>query len=670
MDSFKHVFKEEAQELIGNLEQALLVLEKNPKDEQSIDQIFRVMHTLKGNSDMFGFDKIEEITHQLESVYDGIRNSEDELNDEILSVTFSTVDHIRDLLNEGNSLQDTTLKTHNLLTNELSALTNGTTQLEDHILNGTRANGKQVKSAATYCISLTPNVDFLKDGSNPLYLLEDLDKLGHTVVISNRNDIPTLSNLDPTDCHTSWIVILVADCDMQEILDVFMFVEQHTLFNLQKIADVDLLSNEHFVNYLKGLPKEKLNSTILVDYAAKLEQEQSANQSIINGDSISEDKISSIRVSSDKLDQLMNLVSELVTTQARLSMITEEVDSTQLESLNEDIEKLTRQLRDNTFSICLIPINSIETRFQRLIRDLSKELDKKVNFIIEGGATELDKTIIESLSEPLLHILRNSMDHGIETSTERLKAGKEKNGTILLKAYYSGSNVFIEVKDDGKGIDHEAVKAKAIEKGMIGESHDLSEKELSDLLFQAGFSTSKSVTSVSGRGVGMDAVKRKIEGIQGEVSIRSKKGAGTTVTIKLPLTLSIMDGLLVSVNQTQFVMPISIVEKLYAIEKEKVTDIFNHLVVLDGEQVQFLNLREELEMGGTSPDINQIVLVKYGDKKFGLVFDRLEGEYQAVLKPLGKLFKYQEFVSGATILGDGSVALVLDTNKIITHLIN
>ncbi|MCK5367946.1 MAG: chemotaxis protein CheA, partial [Cyclobacteriaceae bacterium] len=665
MDSFINVFKEEAQELIGDLERSLLVLEKNPEDEQSIDQIFRVMHTLKGNSDMFGFEKIEEITHHLENVYDGIRNKNIKITEGILNLTLSTVDHVRVLLKEKENLKPRTLENHNSLRNKLSLLTDGNADSKDHLTNETNLNGEQVKHKTTYFISFKPNIDFLQDGSNPLFLLEDLNELGQTLVIPDKRNIPTLSQLDPTDCYTSWNVILATDHDLQEVLDVFMFAEQNCQLEAQKISDGNLLSNKRFVSHLNELSGKEINSKRLIGLAEKLKKTESENQAKTDNGSSPEDKISSIRVSSDKLDQLMNLVSELVTTQARLNLIAEEIDSTILESLNEDIEKLTRQLRDNTFSICLIPINSIETRFQRLIRDLSKELNKDVTFSIEGGATELDKNIIEGLSEPLLHILRNSMDHGIETSAKRLKAGKDKTGNILLKAYYSGSNVYIEIKDDGAGIDPIAVKKKAIEKGIIGKSHNLSEKELSELIFQSGFSTSQTVTNVSGRGVGMDAVKRKIESIQGEVGIKSEKGSGTTVTIKLPLTLSIMDGLLVSVNQTQFVLPISIIEKLYAIEKDKIADTFNHLVVLDGEQVQFLNLREEFEMGGAIPDINQVVMIKYGDKKFGLIFDKLEGEYQAVLKPLGKLFKYQEFISGATILGDGSVALVLDTNKII-----
>jgi len=672
MDNFIHVFKEEAHELIGELENALLSLENNPKDEKSIDQIFRIMHTLKGNSDMFGLGKIGEITHQLENVYDEIRNNKVEVSENIFSTTLSTVDHIRILLEEKDDIKHSTQERHNLLRNELFQLTkvNGNVDSEEASLNEISSNSDTIQSDSTYLVSFKPNTDFLKDGSNPLYLLDDLAVLGQILIITDQINIPPLSQLNPTDCHTSWHFILVTGKDRQEIMDVFMFAEQNCSLEVIKISKGNLLSNKQFVGYFNELTGQEIDSNELIEYAEELKKPESKNQAKTDNGSSLEDKISSIRVSSDKLDQLMNLVSELITTQARLNMIAEEISSDKLESVNEDIEKLTRQLRGNTFSICLIPINSIKTRFQRLIRDLSIELNKDVKFSLEGGATELDKNIIESLSEPLLHILRNSMGHGIEPVEERLKAGKDKNGNIQLKAFYSGSNVYIQIIDDGAGIDPLAVKKKAIEKGIYDKSHNLTKAEISDLLFQPGFSTSQSISNVSGRGVGMDVVKRKIESIQGEVSIESDKGVGTTVTIKLPLTLSILDGLLVSVNKTQFVLPLSVVDQIYVVGKDKIADTFNHLVVLDGKQIQFLNLRKEFEMEGDIPELSQAVVVKYGNRRVALIFDKLEGEYQAVLKPLGKLFKYQEFISGATILGDGSVALVLDTNKIINHLIN
>ncbi|MBP7170933.1 MAG: chemotaxis protein CheA, partial [Bacteroidales bacterium] len=373
----------------------------------------------------------------------------------------------------------------------------------------------------------------------------------------------------------------------------------------------------------------------------------------------------SIRVSSDKLDHLMNLVSELVTTQARLSLFAEQTNVPGLAPIVENVHKLTRQLRDIAFSIVLIPIENLFGRFQRLVRDLSSELHKEVDFIVEGADTELDKTIIENLSDPLMHIIRNSMDHGIEDTRVRIANGKPAKGKIHLKAFYSGASVIIQVSDDGAGIDPEIIHAKAISKGLVPSDKKMSKKEILDLIFLPGFSTAKKVTDVSGRGVGMDVVKKKISDIRGEVEVESEVGRGTTITIKLPLTLSIIDGLLVSIDSSPFVIPLSSIDKIYAVDKESIYSSFNNLVTLDGTQIPFFSLRKEFNLQPSNEELEQVVVVNFEDNRVGLVVDYVIGEYQAVLKPLGKHYKSHDIFSGATILGDGTVALVMDTNKII-----
>jgi two-component system chemotaxis sensor kinase CheA len=396
----------------------------------------------------------------------------------------------------------------------------------------------------------------------------------------------------------------------------------------------------------------------------KAQKTNTAQKKKTNGNG-KEQTISSIRVASEKIDHMMNLVSELVTTQARLSLKAEQSNDGELLSIAENVQKLSRQLRDNAFDIALVPVETMLTRFQRLVRDLSSSMNKKVKFTAEGTETELDKNIIETLTDPLLHILRNSIDHGIETPEERAKKGKPEEGHILLKAYYSGASVHIQIHDDGKGIDVEKVKAKAIEKGIVDTNEKVSQRELYDLIFKSGFSTSDNVTDVSGRGVGMDVVKRKLAEIRGEVEIDSEVNVGTTLTVKLPLTLSIIDGLLVQIEDNSYVVPLSAVDKIYAARHNDVVDTFNNLIVLDGEQVPFFYLREEFALPESNSDMEEIVVVQYEDKRIGLVVDTVIGEYQAVLKSLGKMYKRQDIISGATILGDGTVALVLDTNKMI-----
>jgi len=407
------------------------------------------------------------------------------------------------------------------------------------------------------------------------------------------------------------------------------------------------------------IPANPMEKTI----SNKIKEEQKSQTAV----ETKEKNVSSIRVSSDKLDDLMNLVSELITTQAALSLLSDKNSDSELDGISENVEKLSRQLRDITFGMTLVPINNMFDRFQRMVRDISKELGKDVAFINEGGETELDKSIIESLVDPLMHILRNSLDHGIESKEQRLALGKSEKGTIVLSAYYSGTNVIIEIKDDGKGIDPDVIRNKAVEKGIIQEDTILSDKEIFNLIFHAGFSTAKVVTDVSGRGVGMDVVRRNISNLRGEVDIQSQVGVGTKLTISLPLSLSIIDGLLVELDKGSYVIPLAVIDKCYTYTNAKDVNKFTNIMELDTKQIPYIDLREifkisdELDKKITS----QIVVVNNGKSRVGIICDHIVGEYQAVIKPLGAYFKEQDYISGSTILGDGNIALVFDTNRLI-----
>jgi two-component system chemotaxis sensor kinase CheA len=354
----------------------------------------------------------------------------------------------------------------------------------------------------------------------------------------------------------------------------------------------------------------------------------------------------------------------MVTIQAQLSLYAENSGDPTIVALTENIQKLTRQLRDNAFDVSLIPLQSELMRFQRLVRDLSKEQKKDVDFIIEGGDLELDKNIIEHLTDPLLHILRNSVDHGIELPEERIAAGKSPKGTIVFKAYHSGANVMIEVSDDGKGIDPDFILQKAIKKGLVEPGVDLDKKEILDLLFISGFSTRDAVSDVSGRGVGMDVVRRKIANIRGEVSLESEKGKGTILSIRLPLTLSIIDGLLVKVSENQYVIPISAIEQIYAFEQSEIKNTFNNVVVVNNEQIPFVTMRDLFNEPKAQDDKYQMVLIRSEEKKLGVMVDAVIGEYQTVVKPLGRYLEKQQIISGASIMGDGTISMVIDTSRL------
>lgn len=663
MDNFIQKYLEEATELIIDLEEALLVLENNPNDVDSIANVFRIMHTLKGNSSMFGFDIISDFTHHLENIYDLVRQGNLTLTKEIFDVTLDSVDHLRNLLKD-TKLEDSKVKKfHEELSEKVKKINIADIPVEQQTIETTILN----TNSATYYIYFKPFEDIMLNGTNPFFLIEDIYDLGKCIAIPNHT-IPNIESIEPEKCYSMWHILLNTEESIDSIKDIFIFVEDECELVIEEISRENIFEKAEIFEKFKNLATHTIEKIEKSEFEVTQKQVEIVSKEVEQQSNVIKQKetiISSIRVSSEKIDEMMNLVSELITVQARLSLYAETNPSSELTNIAENIQKLSRQLRDNAFSISLIPLQSVVTRFQRLVRDLSMELNKDIEFVTEGTETELDKNIIEKLSDPIMHIIRNSLDHGIEDKKVRKEKGKAEKAKLSLKAFYSGVNVFIQIIDDGAGLDTSKIRAKAISSGLIHEDTVLSEKELFDLIFLPGFSTAAKVTEVSGRGVGMDVVKRKISEIRGEVSIDSAKDQGTTITIKLPLTLSIIDGLLVKIEHEHFVIPLSGIFKCYAVAKDTLLDAFNNSIVLDGEQVPTVNLRKEFEINDNTPDVVQVVVVMYDSQKVGIAVDKVIGEYQAVLKPLGKIYKNQEFISGATILGDGTIALVLDPYKII-----
>ena len=687
MDNFRRKFVEEASDLIDNLEATVLELEDRPTDSSIVQRVFRIMHTLKGNSSMFGFTQIDRFTHQMETIYDQIRSNEREVDSTVLDLTLRSVDHLRSLLRESGQESAEVMEEQEELMRVMSDIIEGrATVLEkkkslDSKSDGVSAEQSQAAVSvstepvaegqyATYYVRYAPVSDIFGNGTNPLYQVDELCALGQALVRTCMDKVPKLEQMDPSFCYTAWEVIIATQKGQNAIDDVFIFVEGDSDLEVQQLSAGNLLTNQDFVSSVQRLwersEKPVGSEEIRKEIPVQPVEQKVASQSGERRSAAKDMSISSVRVASEKLDELMNLVSELVTTQARLTLFSEESNMPGLTVIAENVQKLSRQLRDIAFSIVLIPIETLITRFHRLVRDLSRSLNKDVRFVTEGTDTEMDKTIIEGLSDPLMHILRNSLDHGIEDAETRIRAGKPAQGTILLRSFYSGTNVMIQVSDDGAGMDPKVIQAKAVERGIVSADRKLSKREILELVFLPGFSTSKVVTEVSGRGVGMDVVKRKIMELRGEVEVDSEIGVGTTITIKLPLTLSIIDGLLVRVHETNYVIPLSSVDKIYAVQHEKVVDQFNDVVVLDGRQVPFFNLRKEFSLPEFPDKMEQVIVVNYEERKVGFVVDLVVGEYQAVLKPLGRHYKNQDMISGATILGDGTVALVMDTNRIIS----
>jgi len=693
MDIFRKKFLDEATENVNSIEEQLLILESSPEDKDILVKIFRSMHTLKGAGAMFGFTHISEFTHIMENIYDKLRNGETPFNKEIMDITLAAVDHIRNLINEAEIPFESIQNTHRNLIERMTQIA-GNKVIESvsiPIKQDIKKENTQT-SESTYYIVFQPKERIMDNGTNPLYILDEIAGLGKSYAIPHMNKIPDFDTLDVTACYIHWEVFLSTNKDVNDIANVFIFVEDDANIEIHKLSDKNLLDIPDFLDFL-NIEKKTGQDIGISNIQKKVSSIKSAKPTVISNNEktvpelkkniqeptlsisnkqkilpkLKDNSISSIRVASEKLDELMNMVSELVITQARLSLYSEKDGNAELTNISENIQKLSRHLRDITFSIVLIPIESLVTRFNRLVRDLSSELKKEVVFVTEGTETELDKTIIENLTDPLLHILRNSIDHGIEDAQIRVSANKPAKGTIMLKAFYSGTNVVIQIIDDGAGINPDRIKEKALSKNLIQPNINYSNKELFDLIFLPGFSTAQNVSDISGRGVGMDVVKKKITDIRGEVEIDSIVGKGTTITLKLPLTLSIIDGLLTLVGDTYFVIPLSIISKLHSEKHDIIKNLRNQLLVFDGKQIPFYYLRKEFNMPESNFKIDQIVIVNYEDQQVGLVVDLVLGEYQAVLKPLGKHYKGQELVSGATILGDGTVALVLDTQKTVKY---
>lgn len=676
MDSMKSTYLEEAFELLEKMETSLLLLESTPNDDELIEDVFRSMHTLKGSSAMFGFDKVAAFVHHLESIYDKIREGQLKVTKVLLNATLASIDHLKKIVEDTELEDPTNVEDNKNITIKILALLGEKPKAEKEEVNIVEKETNE----KTFYISFKPHEDIFKNGTNPLYILDELTGMGTCEVFPRFQDVKDLDALNPEKCYSYWEILLATSSDENEVKDVFLFVESDSEIKVEEVCSYNVLAIDEASDLLQpylSFEKEAIDLEALKEQAENHKPATSqgtveASATPTNGtvaaskEKSKEKGISSIRVASDKIDSLMSIVSELVTTQAGLSLFSENTLNPELEVIAENIEKLSRQLRDVAFGMTLIPIKNIMSRFQRLVRDVSSDLGKDVDFKTQGDETELDKSIIESLTDPLMHILRNSLDHGIESAEVRKAAGKPEKGTIMFKAFYSGASVHIQIQDDGKGLDVAKIKEKAIAKGIIAEDAQLTDKEAFQLIFYPGFSTAAVVTDVSGRGVGMDVVRKNIESLRGEIDIDSVKGKGTTLTLKLPLTLSIIDGLLVEIAGTNYVVPLSVVDKCYEVKYEALENNFKGLLTLDDVPVPFINLRKEFMVYDEKPEFTQLIVVNNGERKVGLSVDHIVGEYQAVLKPLGKYYQNQDYLSGATILGDGTIALVFDTNKIVS----
>lgn len=701
-------FKEEAYELLADLESALLELEEQPEDMETIGRAFRALHTIKGSGAMFGFDEIASFTHRLEEAFDLVREGKIPATRELISLTLSSGDHIRLLLDSSGSDQ-ASQQIHGgkilfLLDKLISELSVSAPDLPrdrsqaDGDTAPNSSNAEQTETGpVTYRIRFRPAQNILVTGTNPLLLLEELHELGPCTITAQTRLIPPLDEIDPEACYTFWDIVITTDRGIDALKDVFIFVEDQCELSIEIIDQAEEISglaeSGSSGTYKKlgqilvergdlrpdaidgALRLQKPIGQLLVEAGAvepgMVESAVAEQQHLkkVARDRSANESSSSIRVPAEKLDKLVNLVGELVTVQARLSQSAGLKGDLEFLSIAEEVERLSVELRDTTMNIRMVPIGTTFSKFKRLVHDLSAELGKQAVIVTEGAETELDKTVIEHLNEPLVHMIRNSIDHGIELPEERIAAGKPAQGVVHLSAVHSGAHVLIQIRDDGTGLDIEDIRTKAIAKGMISPDAEVSEKDLFNLIFAPGFSTAREVTSVSGRGVGMDVVKRRIEALRGTIEVSSRKGSGTSFTLKIPLTLAIIDGLLVQIGESYFVLPLSIVEECVELTREAATSTNGRNIIgLRGEIVPFIRLRDRFGINGTIPRIEQVVVTESANGRIGFVVDNVIGEHQTVIKNLSRVYRNIQGVSGATIMGDGTIALVLDAAKLIQEV--
>ncbi len=679
------VFREEAAERLAELEETMMELENTPADPELIGAAFRALHTIKGSGAMFGFSEIESFTHHIENAFDQVRDGKIPVTPDLIALTLAAHDQIGKMLDSTHS-DENDLQKQAEITNAFKKLLAKDVSEEERTETEAVEDSKRSADPLTYRIRFKPFQDLFSNGTNPLLMLDELRELGECFIISQTDEMPQFEEMDPEACYTSWDIILTTDKGMNAIQDVFMFVEDNCDLSIKTVASDRELDGDEPVKKLGEILVDRgdVNQEDLQRFLGKYERigQKLEREGLVAPDKIQSalaeqkhvknlknlqkktDIIQSIRVPAHKLDMLVDLVGELVTGQARLSQLANGNSDPALINIAEEIERLTAELRDNTMSVRMLNFGTTFNKFKRLIRDLSLELGVEVDLATEGGDTELDKTVIDQLNDPLVHILRNSVDHGIGTPEDREENGKPRKGTIQLSAVHSGAHVLIKVRDDGSGLDVESIKSKAIQKGLITSDSKLTDNEIYGLIFEPGFSTAKTITNVSGRGVGMDVVKKTIGAMRGTVSVDSQKGLGTTITIKLPLTLAIIDGLLVEVGGEHFVIPLSSVEECVELSREDITRHHGrHITQVRGQIVPYIRLREQFKVNGDVPDIEQIVITEIDQHRVGFVVDNVIGQHQTVIKNLSKVYRNVETISGATIMADGNVALILDINR-------
>ncbi len=681
---YVETFRLEAYEHLINIEDALLDMEETPDDPECIHRLFRAMHTIKGSGAMFGFDEIAGFAHHAETLLEKVREGTVPVTSALVDLIFLAKDQIEAMLDADKTGSDVDPDSCDKIVAKLHCLlpepeVGTTSPFSDEIPDTSDDEDKET----VYRIRFHPDPDMMLSGMDPVRILDELHDLGQCELTVHTGAVPPLESLQPNLIFLSWDIIMITDAGIDTVKDVFIFVEEGSDISIQTL-DIESIREDSFRPRLGEILVDRGDASVnSVNEAVKMQKRvgemlvESGEISTADVESaLKEQKFlekrktltddESVRISSDKLDKLINLVGEMVVTQAHMSNLAEDHENSVFSMPVRQMERLTGDLRKFALDMRMLPAGTLFGRFRRLVRDLSSELGKEVELVVEGGQTELDKTILEKLHDPLVHLIRNSIDHSLEIPGEREQQNKPRKGTIRLTAVHRGARVDITAADDGIGIDLASVRAKALEKGLISEDDDPSEAELCDLLFTPGFSTARQVSGVSGRGVGMDVVKQGINVLGGTIGIESIRGQGTTFRLSLPLTLAIIEGLHIKVDDRDFVIPVSQVEtcgELKGAAREK-SDT-QRTIRLKGELIPFIRLRDFFGIQGGAGTEEHMAAVQTGQYRIGIVVDEILGNIQTVIKPLDPLYRRAEGISGATVMGNGTVALIIDLPELI-----
>ncbi len=711
LSQFHQVFFEESFEGLDVMESALLNLEVDSVDSETINEIFRAAHSIKGGAGTFGFASVAEFTHVLETLLDQIRSGDRDLTTQHVDLFLKSVDCVRTMIKSLEAGDTVDTAEADVLRAQFEAILNGESAPAggdavdtpvDEAGDAPKAADSPPAAGAGWKIYFKPDADVLKTGNEPSRMFRELEEMGPIQVQAHVDDVPSISAIDPEACYLAWTIQLQADVEKSAIEEVFEWVIDESELIIEPLGGVTAESieapapveepktiepepvkpettpettPESTPEAQVSAPASKTPATapIPAAEAESIEPEEGASPKAASKKAdAKKSEVSSIRVGIDKIDSLINMVGELVITQSMLGELSRDFDISRLPKLLEGLEQLsqnTRELQENVMRIRMLPISFTFSRFPRLVHDLSRATGKKIELKLLGEQTELDKTVMEKIGDPMVHLVRNSLDHGIELPADRIAAGKDEMGTITLNAYHQGGNIVIQIIDDGRGLNRDKILAKAIEKGLVKESDSLSDDQIYELIFRPGFSTADTITDISGRGVGMDVVRRNIQELNGTVEVESTPGEGSVFTIRLPLTLAILDGQLVRVGSHTYILPlISIIESI----PRDMTMVHRvaggaDVLKLRNEYVPIIRLDKILHIPNVREEHDEslLVVVEGDNMKVALLVDDLLAQQQVVIKSLEENYKRVEGVSGATILGDGTVALILDISGLI-----